>query len=329
MSGVSILAGRSGRTGSHWPGFLLRRAVTLVAALWATCTFVFFMTALNSADAVRAAAGIAATPEYVAAQRHALGLDDPLVVQYGRFLAHAVRLDFGPTLSTGQPVTEVIGQRFPHTLVLGLTCFLIVAVAGLSLGMAVAVRAASKPHSRLNAAFNGFSGLLTVVPDYLVAVALILVFAVGLRALPAAGGDGVQAYVMPVATVSVSLTAVFARVVKSETTRVLREEYIRCARANRIPQWRLLLGHVLPNVVTATLTYAGIMLAGLMGGMLITETVFGFPGVGSLLVQAITLHDRNLMVGIVLLIASIALTVNVVVDVLIAALDPKSVIARS
>jgi len=317
------------RPASPWPGFLWRRAVTLVFAVWASCTLVFFVTALSPFDPVRAAAGVSATAEYVAARRAELGLDDPILVRYARFLFDALRLDFGSTLSTSQPVSDVIAQRFPYTLTLGLLCFAIVTTVGLAIGMLVAQRTVSRPGSRVAAVFDGITGVLVVIPDYLIAVALILVFSVSLRLLPAAGGHGAQAYILPAASISIGLIAVFARLVRTETARVLREDYLRTARANRIPRMRQMLAHVLPNVATSTLTFGGLMLAGLLSGMVIAETVFDFPGIGSLLVQAITLQDQNLMVGIVLIIATIALIVNILVDVLLAVLDPKSMIVRS
>lgn len=318
---------RGGR--SPWVGFLLRRTGSLFLSLWVIATLVFFLTRAIGGDAVRAAAGLAATPEYVAARRAELGLDAPLMEQYVRFLQRLVTFDFGESISTGNPVSLEIAARLPYTVQLGLYGFVLAMLIALPLGIWMAVRSENGKGQRGNVVFNAVTGFFASIPDFLIAIALVIVFAVGLRLLPAAGGTGLRAFVLPVITIAVGLIAVLSRLMKSETTRVLREDYVRVARANNLPPRVVLLGHVLPNVLTATLTYSGMMLASLMGGAIITETIFGWPGIGSLMVRAITVYDYALLEGVVLVVATFSLVATFVVDLVLAKVDPKSLIRSS
>lgn len=321
--------GPRGARRSPWPGFLARRIGSFLLSLWLILTLVFFLVRSVGADSIRASAGLTATPEYIAGQRAAFGLDQPLIVQYGAFLRRIASLDFGTSISTGQPVFSEISTRLPYTLQLGMLSFVAAVIVSIPLGIAIAAHAEQSRGKAVESTFNGVTGFFASVPDYLIAVSLVLVFAVALRWLPAAGGSGPTAYILPVITVSLGLIAILSRLVKTEASRVLKEDYVRTARANRLPS-RVILGkHVLPNVLTATITYAGLMLATLLGGTIITETVFAWPGVGNLLVKAIAVFDFTLLEGIVVVIATFALLITLVVDVLLGIVDPKSLILRS
>lgn len=317
------------RTRSPWTGFLVRRAVSFIVNLWLISTLVFFLVRSIGGDAVRAAAGVTATPEYVAARRAELGLDDPILQQYGRFVGRILRFDFGTSISTGNPVAAEIAGRLPYTVQLGLYAFVAAMLIAVPLGIWVAVRMEHGGGRRLGGVFNAVTGLVASIPDFVIAIALVLVFAVGLGWFPAAGGSGPVAFVLPVLTVSSALIAIMSRLVRVETSRVLREDYIRSARANNLPPRVVLFGHVLPNVLTAILTYSGLMLAALMGGAVITETVFGWPGIGNLMVRSIAVYDYTLLEGIVLVVAAIALVINFVVDLVLAKVDPTSLIRSS
>lgn len=324
---VSSAPGRGRR--SPWLGFLLRRTGSLFLSLWIIATLVFFLTRSIGGDSVRAAAGLTATPEYVAARRAELGLDDPVLEQYWRFLGRLVTFDFGESISTGNPVSVEISARLPYTVQLGLYAFILAMLVSIPLGIWMAVRAENGRGERGNTVFNAVSGFFAAIPDFLVAIALVMVFAVSLHWFPAAGGEGPRAFVLPVVTMSLGLVAVLSRLLKAEVTRVLREEYVRTARANNLPPRVTLFRHVLPNVLTATLTYSGMTLASLMGGAIITETVFGWPGIGRLMVRSIAVYDYTLLEGIVLVVAAFALVTTFVVDLILAKVDPKSLIRSS
>ncbi|MFT4235793.1 MAG: ABC transporter permease [Microbacterium sp.] len=318
-----------GGSRSPWIGFIGRRLMTLVVSLWIIATIVFFLTRAIGGDSVRASAGLSATPEYIAARRAELGLDDPLLEQYLRFLRQLVTFDFGESISTGNAVAVEIGARLPYTVQLGLYAFVFSMLVAVPLGIWMAVLTENGRGDRLNAIYNGFSGFFASIPDFLIAIALVIVFAVRLRWLPAAGGNGPEAFILPVLTMSLGLIAVLSRLMKSESTRVLREEYVRTARANNLAPRVVLFRHVLPNVMTATLTYSGMTLATLMGGAVITETVFGWPGIGNLMVKAISVYDYPLIAGIVLIVATFSLVATFIVDVVLARVDPKSLIGSS
>ena len=314
---------------SPWTGFIFRRTASLAVSLWLIATLVFFLARSIGGDAVRAAAGVTATPEYVAARRAELGLDDPILEQYGRFLRQLFTFDFGESISTGNPVAVEIGARLPYTVQLGLYAFILAMLVSIPLGIWMSVRTENGTGERTNAFFNAISGFFASVPDFLIAISLVMIFAVGLRWLPAAGGTGATAFILPVLTMSLGLIAVLSRLMKAETTRVLREDYIRTARANNLHPRIVLFRHVLPNVLTATLTYSGMMLASLMGGAIITETVFGWPGIGSLLVKSIAVYDYPLLQGLVVIVAAFSLIATFIVDLILAKVDPKSLIRSS
>ncbi|MBP2329237.1 peptide/nickel transport system permease protein [Kibdelosporangium banguiense] len=314
---------------SPWTGFLLRRTGSFVFALWFVLTAVFFLTRAIGGDSVRAAAGLTVTPEYVAARRAALGLDDPILTQYWHFLVRIVHFDFGESTVSGQPVLASILDRVPYTFQLGLYAFALAAIVSVPLGMWVATRTQSGRNRALDTGFNSVTGFFASVPDYLLAVGLVLVFSVGLGVFPAAGGAGPSAFVLPVLTVAFGPIAVISRLVRVETSRVLQEDYIRTARSNHLRPATVLFRHVLPNVLTATLTYAGMLLAALLGGTVITENVFAWPGIGSLLVKSLRLYDYPTVEGAVVITAATVLMINLLVDLLLAAVDPKSLIVRS
>lgn len=324
----SVESSRKGAR-SPWAGFLLRRTGSLILSLWLIATLVFFLARSIGGDAVRAAAGVTATPEYVAARRTELGLDDPILQQYGRFIERIFTFDFGESISTGNPVAIEIGARLPYTVQLGLYAFILAMLVSVPLGIWMAVRTENGRGERTNTVFNAISGFFASVPDFLIAISLVMIFAVSLRWLPAAGGEGPTAFILPVLTMSLGLIAVLSRLMKAETTRVLREDYTRTARANNLPPRVVLFRHVLPNVMTATLTYSGMMLASLMGGAIITETVFGWPGIGNLFVKSIAVYDYPLLEGLVIIIATFALIATFIVDLTLAKVDPKSLIRSS
>lgn len=320
---------RTMRSRSPWPSFLARRLGSFIFSLWLIATLVFFMSYALGGDAVLAAAGLNSSPEFIAARRAELGLDDPILVQYWRFLGHLVTLDFGASIATGESVNSMIASRFPFTLQLGLSAFMLAALIGIPAGIGIAFRTQGGKGKRQMAAFNGITGFFSSIPDFLIAVTLVAVVAIGLRWLPAAGAETPASYILPVITISIGLIAFIARIVRTEASRVLQEEYIRTARSMQLKNSTIVLKYVLPNVLTATITYAGLLLAGLLGGTIIAETVFAWPGIGSLMVNAIVGFDYPLLEGIVVLIAALSLLITFIVDIILALVDPRSLIVRS
>jgi peptide/nickel transport system permease protein len=309
-----------------WVRFALRRLGRLLVSVWVLVTAAFAMIHVLPGDPVRAALGTTAPPELVAARRAAMGLDDPLWLQYVHYLRNLFTGDLGTSIGSGLPVSQVIGDRLPATVQLAVAAFVVAIVLAvpLGVGMAVLTRGGRRRHGEL--AFTSTTVVLAAVPEFLLAVGLVYVFSVGLGWAPVAGRSGPGSYVLPVLALAVGPAAVLARIVRVETLAVLQADYIRTAKAKRLPGRRVYLGHALPNALTATLTVGGLLLSGLVAGTVLVENVFAWPGLGSTIVQSILAKDYAVVQGIVLVYGLGVLLVNLVVDIVLALLDPRSTI---
>ncbi|NYD43750.1 ABC transporter permease [Nocardioides panaciterrulae] len=315
-----------GLVGGRWSRFALRRTGRLLVSLWVLITLSFLMIHLVPGDPVRAALGMTAPPELVVAKRHALGLDDPLLTQYLHYLVNLLRGDLGESISTQLPVSETIAQRLPATASLAVLAFVVAILVSVPLGVVVAVATRRSRRRRTELTFAGASVVLGSIPDFLVGVALVCVFAVNLPWFPVAGRAGASSYVLPALALAIGPAAVLARIVRVEMLSVLETDYIRTARAKRLPALRIHLRHALPNAVTATLTLAGMMLASMIAGTVLVENVFAWPGLGSTIVQSIVTKDYPVVQGTVLVYGVGVLVINTLVDVALAVLDPRSTI---
>lgn len=317
------------RPSARWRRFALRRARRLLVSLWILVTASFLMIQLVPGDPVRAALGTSAPPELVATRREQLGLDEPLLRQYLTYLGDLFRGDLGESILTQLSVAETIGQRLLATLSLALPAFAITFAIAVPVGVAMAVATRRGRRRRTELTFVGTSIVLGSIPEFVLCVALVAVFAVNLGLVPAAGRGGLDSYVLPVLALAVGPSAVLARIVRVEMLAVLDADYVRTARAKRLTSLRVNLRHALPNAVTATLTLSGLMLASMVAGTVLVENVFAWPGLGGTIVSSIQSRDYPLVQGAVLVYGAIALTVNTLVDVGIAAIDPRSTIGDS
>jgi len=309
--------------------FAIRRAGRLLVSLWVVISAAFAMIHLIPGDPVRAALGPTAPAELVAARRTALGLDEPLWLQYLHYLKNLVTGDLGTSTLSGLPVAQVIGDRLPATGELAVAAFVVAIAVSVPLGlaMAVATRNGRRRHAEL--AFTSTSAVLAALPEFLVAVGLVYVFAVSLGWAPVAGRSGPGSYLLPVAALALGPAAVLARIVRVETLAVLQADYIRTARAKRLPKRVIYLRHALPNALTATITLGGLLLSGLVAGTVLVENVFAWPGLGSTIVSSILEKDYPVVQGIVLVYGVGVLLVNLGVDTALAVLDPRSTIRES
>jgi peptide/nickel transport system permease protein len=305
---------------------VLRRTGRLLVSLWVLVTASFLMIHLVPGDPVRAALGLTAPADLVAAKRQALGLDDPLPAQYVHYLQHLLQGDLGESIVSQLPVSETIAQRLPATASLALLAFVVAVAVAIPLGVAVAVATRRGRRRRTELAFASSSVVLGSIPDFLLGVALVCVFAVNLGWFPVAGRDGASSYVLPVLALAIGPAAVLSRIVRVEMLAVLDTDYVRTARAKRLPATRIHLRHALPNAVTATLTLGGMLLATMVAGTVLVENVFAWPGLGSTIVASILARDYPLVQGTVLVYGVIVLVVNTLVDVALALLDPRSTI---
>lgn len=312
-----------------WARFALRRLIRLVVSVWTLVTAAFLMIHLIPGDPVRAALGMTASPQVVAERRDRLGLNDSLLTQYLHFLRDLAGGELGTSMTGGLEVTQVIGDRLQATFALAVASFLLAVALSVPAGLGTAVLTRGGRRHRTEAAFTLTSVLVATVPEFLLAVGLVWVFGVRLGWFPVAGQGGPASYVLPVVALAAGPAAVLARIIRIETLSVLGADYIRTARAKRLPPHTIYLRHALPNAVTATLTVGGLMLSSLVAGTVLVENVFAWPGLGSTIVQSILVKDYPVVQGVVLVYGTGVLLVNLVVDVALALLDPRSTIRES
>jgi peptide/nickel transport system permease protein len=307
-----------------WGTFALRRAGGLVLSLGLLVVLTFLIVPLIPGDPAIAILGPDATPDAIAALRARLNLDLPIWQQFVIYLQGIATLDLGDSFRYGQPVTTTIATKLPYTAALAFGSIAVVIVVAIPLGMAIGVLTRGGRRPWLATGFGAIAGFFASFPAYVVATLLIIVFAIGLGALPAGGATASGAFVLPIAALALGPTFAVARVVRQETFGVLHQDYVRTARGRRITAARLYLRHVLPNLMASTLTLTGLILAGLLGGAIIIETVFSLPGLGMEVVQAIIYRDFPVIQGIILTIGAIAIAINLAIDVVLGLIDPRT-----
>jgi peptide/nickel transport system permease protein len=326
--GVSRLKG-GGAGDGVWVRFAARRFGRLLLSLWVLVTAAFAMMHALPGDPVRAALGPTAPLELIQARRTAMGLDDPLWQQYLHYLAGLFTGDLGVSMTSGLPVSEVISSRFLSTVQMAVLAFLVAVVVSVPLGalMAVLVRHGGRRAGDLF--FTSASVVLATIPEFLMAVGLVFVFSVSLGWLPVAGKAGPESYVLPVLALAIGPAFVLARIVRVEMLTVLQTDYLRTARAKRLPARVVYLRHALPNALTTTLTLGGLLLGSLVAGTVLVENVFAWPGLGGTIVSSILAKDFPTVQGVVLVYGVGVLVVNLAVDVALAVIDPRSTIRES
>lgn len=280
---------------------------------------VFFLLQLTPGDPVAIMLGEHATPEQVDAVRRSMGLDLPLHYQYARFMANAVRGDFGMSIRAQRPALEVVMERLPATLQLSAGAFAVALLIGMPVGILSAVK-------RLSFWDHGsmfFALLAQSMPVFWLGLMLIILFAVKLHLLPASGMGGPQHLVLPSITLSVILIGLIIRLTRSSLLEVLGQDYVRTARAKGLNERVVLLRHALRNALIPLVTVLGMRMGLLLGGAVITETVFAWPGLGMVTVTAIHQRDYPVVQTAVFILALIVVFINWFVDLLYTYLDPR------
>ena len=304
--------------------YLLRRVGSLLLLLVGLSMFSFMLGHLAPGDPAYSLAlldtgGLPPTRDHVDAKAEELGLDDPLAIQYGNWLRQAITGDLGRSLRTGQSVTASLRQAFPVTVQLGLLTFLIVITVGVPLGVLAALR---RRHLS-----DHVSRLLSLAgasfPSYWFGYLLITAFSLRLNLFATSGISSPSSYVLPAATLALFGTSAMVRLTRASRLEVLEEDFIRSARARGLPERRVVVSHALRVALNPIVTYAGLVLGGLLSGTVFVETVFAMPGLGKLAVDAMNGHDFPVVQGFVLLVGALVLAVNLLVDLLYGALDPR------
>ena len=298
--------------------YVARRLVLFVLTLGGVALIVAALLRLVPGDPAVVFLGENATPENVAELRHALGLDLPWPVQLTRYLAGMARGDLGTSLFQREPVSALIAARLPATLELSLAALLIGVGGGLILGVVSAL----KRGSLVDLVAMAFAQLGVSVPVFYLGILLSAVFAVHWGIFPAVGRGSFAHIVLPAVTLGVGLAAVASRLVRASLLDTLQEAYVRSARATGLPR-RKVVAQALRNALLPVVSVLGVRFGALLGGSVLTENIFGWPGLGSLAVTAISQRDFPLVQGIVLVFASLFLLLHLVVDLAYGALDPR------
>ena len=319
--------------------FVIRRAleavlVMLVVALIAFALFRFV------GDPINQMVGLETSFEEREKLREALGLNDSVLVQFVRFIWHALHFDFGVSYQFKRPVIDLIGERFPATIELATVSALLSLVLGIPMGVYTALR----PHSWLSKLFLAVSLIGISLPTFLIGILLIFVFAVSFQLLPSFGrgevvslgfwstglltGSGLKAIILPAVTLGLFQMTLIMRLVRSEMLEVLRTDYIKFARARGLSDRAIHFGHALKNTLVPVITIAGLQLGSIIAFAIITETVFQWPGMGLMFLQGVQNADIPIMSTYLLLVSAIFVSINLAVDLLYVSVDPRIRIDR-
>jgi peptide/nickel transport system permease protein len=299
--------------------YLIRRLLLTIPVLIGVATLVFALIHLVPGDPAQSMLGDSAAPEDVARLRQSLGLDDPLLVQYKSFLTGLVKGDLGRSFRYGTPVTSEIRSRLLRTLQLAVAAMAVAIVFALPLGIIAAVwRGSAVDHAAMTISLVGIS-----MPNFWLGPLLAILFAVILGWLPVAGTGSLAHLVLPAITLGAALSAILARMTRASVLEELRELYVMAARARGVSRFRAVVRHAFRNSLIPIVTIIGLQFGAVLTGTIITETIFAWPGVGRLLIQAINFRDYPLVQGCILFISFTYVMMNLVTDLSYGLLDPR------
>ena len=307
--------------------FILGRVLAIIPVLVLVTAGVFFLIHLTPGDPIDAMMAESADPSVKAALSRQLGLDQPIYVQYLRWMGGVLRGDLGRSIRNNQPVIEDVGRRIRPSVELALLAIVIALVVAFPLG----ILSAARRNTPVDGAGTTFALIGICMPNFLIALLLIFLFGVTLRWLPVSGYtdpledpiNGLRSLTLPAITLGLALAAVITRTLRSSLLEALSEDYVRTARAKGLTERVVLSRHALKNGLIPVATVLGLQLGGLVGGAVITEYVFALPGVGRLVVDAVFARDYPLVQGVVLLIALGYIGTNLLVDLVYGLLDPR------
>jgi peptide/nickel transport system permease protein len=312
---------------NKWVRFAVRRTLGLLLVLVFLLVAVFMSVRLIPGDPAVAILGGEASPAEVRLLRHQLGLDQPLFEQFYRYAGDVLHGDLGTSLVTSQPISAAVGERVGSSLELAGYSLLLTMLIGIPLGILVGALTHNGRRGGLDVGYQAVTQFLATVPEFLFATMLAFLLAVHFKFFPVAGTEGWDSIVLPVASLAIGSIAAISRFVRVETIKVLSQDYIRAAESARLPRRIIYFRHVLPNVMTASLTIGGLVFSGLIGGAVIVEVVFARPGLGTLITTAMQARDYPMITGLTLVLGTIVVVMNAVVDVALAIMDKRSLIS--
>jgi peptide/nickel transport system permease protein len=298
--------------------YIIRRIGLVCVVLFGVLTIVFFLQRL-SGDPTDLLLPVDASEEIRQEMRHGLGLDEPLPFQYLRFIGNALQGDLGESYKFKQPALSLVVERLPSTVLLAASALVLSLLLAIPLGIIAAVYR----NSWVDTIATGVSLVGQAIPVYWLGLLLILLFSVGLRWFPSMGGGSLKALVLPAVTLAVYSMARIARLTRSAVLDVLNQEYVTVARSKGLAERVVLFKHVLRNAAIPIATMVGLQFGGLLGGAVLTEMVFSWPGIGRLAVQAVYGRDFPVVQAVTLVVAALFSGINLLVDVLYAVLNPQ------
>ena len=299
--------------------YIGKRIIGVIPTLIIVVTFVFFFVRLIPGDPARLVAGPQATLEDVQVVREQLGLDKPVHVQYVNYVTGLLKGDLGTSLRTKRPVTVEVANRYANTAKLTLMALGWSTVAGILLGVwSGKNRSKWQDYAGMTAAVSGIS-----VPSFWLGFMLIMIFSVNLRWFPTTGADSLKSLVLPSIALGASIAAIIARFTRSSIIEVLKDDYIRTARAKGLKEKVVIWKHAFRNSMISVVTVVGLQFGFLLGGSVVTESVFAFPGLGSLLVESVNYRDYPAIQSLILIFSLLFVLINLIVDVLYAVLNPE------
>ncbi len=299
-------------------GFVLRRLAVVIPTVIGAVTLVFFFLHMIPGDPVEVMLGETAQQADKERLREELGLNQPLYVQYGRFMAGVVKGDLGSSYFYRRPVAQVIADRVPATVELALAAFLVAGLIAIPLGIIAALREGTAVD---NAAVL-FSLVGVSLPNFWLGPLLIILFSITLGWFPVSGKAGLASLVLPAITLGAAFAAILSRMTRASLLERLGEDYLTVARAKGLPEWKVILKHALRNALIPIITVMGLQIGALLSGAIITENVFSWPGIGTLLINAIEARDYPLVQGCILFISLSYVLVNLLTDLLYGWADP-------
>lgn len=299
--------------------FIAKRLLVMIPVLIGVTFIIFSMMYITDGDPARMMLGDLATDEEVEALREEMGLNDSFFTQYFNYLGDLLHGDLGTSYATKQPVAAVVAARLPATIKLAFLSCLFAIVVGVSIGIISAVR----QYSVVDSIARVVSLLGISLPNFWLALLLMLLFSVKLGWLPASGLYGPAYYIMPMISISAVSIATFARTTRSSMLEVIRQDYIRTARAKGQNEWVIVFRHALKNALIPIITIVGVQFATALGGAVVNEQVFAIPGLGKLMVDSIKSRDFPVVQGGVLIIAFMFSILNLLIDLLYAFVDPR------
>lgn len=308
--------------------YVLRRLFQMLPVLFIASFAIFAMIYAVPGGPVAVLVGENASAEEIAEAVARHGLDRPMLIQYLDWLGNVLRGDFGLSLHSRQPVMGLIGERLPASLQLAVAAILV----ALLIGIPVAVASAVRPNSWLDRLLSGWSALALGVPTFWFGILLILLFAVELRWLPSASryvpfweapAEAMRSLILPALTLGIYVSGIFARFLRASLIGEAKQDYVRTARAKGLPERRVVGLHIMRNALLPFVTIVGLMMASFIGGTVVTEAVFTYPGLGRLIIQAISTRDYPLIQGCIMVILVAYMLINLAVDLLYAWIDPR------